>query len=512
MFRDVCPACDPRQRIRDRVGAFMSPPQLALGVLASTVLSVFQPNWRALALDKLEYPPLREVKVPDYTVHKLKNGVKVYLMEDHEIPLIGGTLTFRGGTRSEPDGIAGVGPMTASVLRSGGSESLPAEVLDEFLASKAAYMGAAADGTSFSVAFSCLSEDFDEVLPAFRGLVRSPIFPQEKLALAKRQSFGVISRRNDDPNDIVRREVLKLVYGKKSPYAKSLEFDTISPIQVSDLKNFYFTRAVPNNAVFAISGNFETKKLLSELRSAFEEDWPDDPNVPSFPTPPVDETQAKGYRGKVFIANKPELSQSYVRAAEIGGKLNDPDYFALDVINQILNGLGGRLFNEIRSKDGLAYSVFGQWYAAFDHKGLFLAGGETSSADGSQLVEFLRRLEGTLRELDKEEISAEELDYAKESTLNSFVFNFTSLDDVLSRAVKYDFYNYPPDFADIYKKEIANVTAEDVLRASRERVVEEDLVYFVVANRKKVEPALKKAGYTVENWDISIPPPSSNPF
>eukprot|EP00188_Purpureofilum_apyrenoidigerum_P000612 Plantae.Rhodophyta-Purpureofilum_apyrenoidigerum.ctg12770.p1 GENE.Plantae.Rhodophyta-Purpureofilum_apyrenoidigerum.ctg12770~~Plantae.Rhodophyta-Purpureofilum_apyrenoidigerum.ctg12770.p1 ORF type:complete len:520 (-),score=95.52 Plantae.Rhodophyta-Purpureofilum_apyrenoidigerum.ctg12770:1029-2513(-) len=492
--------------------AFVSVPQVALGLLASTAISIFQPSSRVLALDKLEFPPLREVKVPEYTVHRLKNGMKVYLMEDHEIPLIGGTITFRGGTRSEPKKMDGVGAITASVLRSGGTEDMPTETLDEFLASKAAYMGAAADGSSFSVAFSCLSEDFEDVFPAFRGLVRSPLFPEEKLALAKRQSFGVISRRNDDPNDIVRREILRIVYGKDSPYAKSIEYDTVAPIQVSDLKQFYFTRAVPNNAVLAISGNFETKALLKEIQDTFEEDWQDDLNVPRYETPVVDDNQAKKSCGKVFIANKPELSQSYVRAAELGGKLSDPDYFALDVMNQILNGLGGRLFNEIRSKDGLAYSVFGQWYAAFDHTGLFLAGGETSSADGSQLVEFIKRLDSTLRELDKEEISAEELDYAKQSTLNSFVFNFTSLDDVLARAVKYDFYNYPLNFADIYKNEITNVTAADVLRASRERVVEDDLVYFVVANRKKVEPALKKAGFTVENWDISIPPPSKAPF
>uniref|UniRef100_A0A7S2Z8W1 Peptidase M16 C-terminal domain-containing protein n=1 Tax=Rhodosorus marinus TaxID=101924 RepID=A0A7S2Z8W1_9RHOD len=486
---------------------FACVPKVAISLAAAAAWALFEPTGLALALEKLEFPPVKNVTYPSYTKHKLNNGLVVYLMEDHEVPLVGGTITFRGGSRSEPEGKTGLAAITASVLRSGGTEELSGYQLDDFLAERAAFVGASANPSSFSVAFSCLSEDLESVLPTYQRMIRTPLFPEEKLALAKSQAFGGIARRNDDPNEIARREIVKLVYGPNSKYARSMEYSTVSSIRRSDLQGFYLERAVPNNATIAIVGNFKSDDVLKLVEQYFGEDWAPTEKNPKFEVPEVDKDRLGSLRGTVFIADKKELSQSYVRAAILGGRLDDPDYFALEVINQLLNGLGGRLFNEVRSKQGLAYSVFGQWYPAYDHPGIFLAGGETSSADGKQLVDFLSKLVDTLKDLDVTEISDKDLTYAKDSTLNSFVFNFTSPEEVLGRIIKYEFYGYPPDFAEKYLSGIRGVTPQAVLQASSYRIREDDLIYLIVANQSKVEPALKAAGYNVVPCDIKIPPP-----
>lgn len=487
-----------------------APPNFAMSVLAAAAFAVLPAsNALALAVDKMQFPVLKDVRPAKYSKHSLSNGLTVYLLEDHEVPLVGGTITFRGGVRAEPVGKHGLAAISASVLRSGGSETTPGTEMDELLASKAAFIGASAEGSSFSIAFSCLKEDVGDIFPQFVDLTRKPIFPEDKIALAKRQVSGAISRRNDDPNDIAQREVLKLVYGKSSPYAQVTEYATIAPITRMDLQEFYQQQAQPNNGTLAVVGDFESSKMLKEIKKLLEKDWPRSNSLS--PTlgmpPPIDPQVTAMNRGLVFLVDKPELSQSYVRIAELGGMLKDPDYCTLDVINQILNGLGGRLFNEIRSKDGLAYSVFGQWYATFDHPGVFLAGGETSSRDGKQLVAFMQKLLSTLHQLDEEEVTQEEVDYATSSTLNSFVFNYTSVDAVLARAMKYAFYGYPEDFAERYRRGVSQVTPKDILEASRNRIREDDLVYLVVGNARSVESELKKSGYTVRHLDITIPPP-----
>ena len=148
---------------------------------------------------ELEFPPLPKLELPEYTRFKLENGIVVYLMEDHELPLIGGRALFRTGSRFEPENQVGLANLTGTVMRTGGTSQHSSEYINQLLEQKAAAVETGIGGTAGSARFSCLTEDLAKVFELFTEVIREPVFTEEKLDLAKQQWQGNIARRNDDP-------------------------------------------------------------------------------------------------------------------------------------------------------------------------------------------------------------------------------------------------------------------------------------------------------------------------
>ena len=161
-----------------------------------------------------------------------------------------------------------------------------------------------------------------------------------------------IARRNDDPDSIAGREFRKLIYGQDSPYARTDEYATVDRITREDLLKFYQQYFHPNNMILGIVGDFDTKKMRSLIQAKLG-DWQRNPNIAKPQLPEVSPANTGG----VFFVNQPQLTQSTVLIGHLGGRLDSPDYAALDVLNEVLNGFGGRLFNELRSRQGLTYCV-----------------------------------------------------------------------------------------------------------------------------------------------------------
>jgi zinc protease len=209
----------------------------------------------------------------------------------------------------------------------------------------------------------------------------------------------------------------------------------------------------------------------------------------------------------VFLVDRPELTQSYVELGHLGGVRNDPDYPILGVMNNVLSGFGGRLFNEVRSRQGLAYSVYGFWGTQYDYPGVFRAGGQTRS---EATVPFIESVRGEIERIRREPIAADELQLAKDSTLNSFVFNFASRAQTLSRLLTYDYYDYPQDFLFRYQDRVKATTVEDVLRVARIYLNPEQLVTLVVGDRAAIDPPLDRLNpnQDVTLIDVTIPQPS----
>ncbi|MCC5625088.1 pitrilysin family protein, partial [Nostoc sp. CHAB 5715] len=200
--------------------------------------------------------------------------------------------------------------------------------------------------------------------------------------------------------------------------------------------------------------------------------------------------------------NQPQLTQSSVLLGHLGGRFDNPDYPALDVLNGVLSGFGGRLFNEVRSRQGLAYSVYGEWSPRFDYPGMFIAGGQTRS---DATVQFVKALQDEIKRIQSQRVTAKELAFAKESTLNSFVFNFQDPSQTLSRLMRYEYYGYPADFLFRYQKAVAATTAADVQRVAREYLKPEKIVTLVVGNQTAIQPPLTQLAAKVTPIDITIP-------
>ena len=444
----------------------------------------------------LEFPLLAEISLPEYERYELTNGMVVYLMEDHQLPLVKGSALIKTGSRLEPAPKVGLAQTTGSLMRLGGTQQHSANEINQLLEQRAARVEVGIGTSSGSAGFNTLSEDLETVFNLFSEVLQEPAFSPQLLGFIKNQQQGGIDRRNDDPGSIASRELGKLIYGEDSPYARTIEYETIDNITRDDVVAFYEQYVRPENIILGVVGDFEPNTMKSLIENTLGKWQPNTPE-PEINIPSAQQKQGQG----VFFVNQPQLNQSNVLLGHLGGKFDSPDYPALSVVNGLLNGFGGRLFNDLRSRKGLAYTVYGFWSAGYDYPGVFIAGGQTAS---QTTVKFITSLLDEIKRVQTTAISSDELDYAKESILNSFVFKFENPSQTLSRLTTYEYYGYPQDFIFEYQKGVKATTIEDVQRVAQEYLKPENIVTLVVGNEEEINPPLSQLGQTVKSIDVTI--------
>jgi zinc protease len=473
-----------------------------------TLVSVMALSWQSPAAavtarhyTDLEFPPLSEIQIPAYERYQLPNGLVVYLMEDHELPLVSGSATFRTGERLVPGDQAGLGEIMGDAMRLGGTENYTADELNLALEQRAASVETSVDVDSGSAGFNALSEDLDEVFNIFAEVVKRPAFAPDRIEFLKNQYRGAIDRRNDNPDDIASREFRKLVYGDDSPYARTYEYSTLDNFSRDDIVAFYQASVRPDQTILAISGDIDPEQMKLLIADTFG-DWETEATAPTLPAAPSADQAKAG----MFLVDQPQLTQSYVQVGHIGGQRNAEDYPEMAVLNEVLNGFGGRLFNEVRSRQGLAYVVYAYWAANYDYDGIFIGGGQTRS---DATVPFIESVKQEIAKVRQSSVSEDELNRAKDAVLNSFVFNFQSPEQTLSRLVRYEYYGYPQDFVFQFREDVANTTAAAIQAAAQQHLQPENLVVLVVGNATDIQPPLSTLtpDQQVTQVDITIPPP-----
>ncbi|MBW4485527.1 MAG: insulinase family protein [Tildeniella torsiva UHER 1998/13D] len=478
-------------------------PLLALAGLLGVLLLAWQPSASALTprhYDELEFPSLRDIEIPAYERYALPNGLVVYLLEDHELPLVSGSATFRTGARFEPADKVGLANLTGEAMRLGGTTRLDADSLNQQLEQRAASIETNIDLSEGSASFSALSEDTAAVFGLFADVVQRPAFADDKIDLLKRQYGGGIARRNDDPDGITSREFRKLVYGADSPYARTVEYATLAAIDRGDIEQFYQASIRPEHTILGVVGDFDSAQMKQWIADYFS-DWQGVGEALEDTLPSVEQAKAG-----VFLVSQPQLTQSYVELGHLGGQLNYPDHAALAVMNEVMNGFSGRLFNEVRSRQGLAYSVYAYWAPRYDHPGLFIGGGQTRS---EATVPFIQSTLAEINRIRTTSITDAELAQAKDAVLNSFVFNFQSPGQTLARLIRYEYYGYPQDFVFQFQDQVREATAAQVQAAAQARLNPDQLVILVVGNPAEIQPGLDALApnTAVTPIDITIPQP-----
>ena len=384
------------------------------------------------------------------------------------------------------------------LIRGGGTHAKTGDQIDEELENIAASVESNMGETNASLSFAGLKESVDAVLAVFKQVVTDPEFRQDKLDLALAQARSGIARRNDDAQGIAERELSNIVYGRNTPYGWTIEYEHLARIHREDLQQFYRRYYFPKNMLLAVYGDFSSAEMKDKLERLFA-DWQVE-QPPVLPFPAVTAKAAPG----IFLAEKPDVTQTFFTIGLLGGTLRDPDYPALEVASHILgSGFTSRLMSQIRTKLGYAYSIGAGWGAAYDHPGTFRISGSTKSATTTETIEAIRA------EVDKmrtSQVTEQELATAKDSVLNSFVFFFDSPAKTLNRTLTYEYFGYPKDFLARYQKEIAAVTRADVLRVFREHIQPNDLTIVAVGNSKDFGKPLSALG-KVEAIDLTIPEP-----
>ncbi|HEY4361816.1 MAG TPA: pitrilysin family protein [Bryobacteraceae bacterium] len=447
---------------------------------------------------ELKYPPMGQVKIPEPVQATLSNGMRVFLLENHELPLISGSVMVRTGNLFDPADKKGLSSIMAEVMRSGGTKAKSGDQLDVELENIAASVESGMDETSASVSFSALKESTDTALAIFKEVLTNPEFRQDKIDLSITQARSGIARRNDEPDGIADRELQRILYGPNTPYGWQVEYTDLANIHREDLQAFYRRYYFPKNMMLEVYGDFNAAEMKDKLEKLFA-DWKvEQPAVPAFPK--VTAPAAPG----VYLAEKPDVTQTFFSIGELGGVRSDPDYASLEVAANILGeGFTSRLVKEVRTKLGYAYNIAAVWSAQWDHPGTFRIVGSTKSMT---TIETIQAIQTELQKIRMEPVTDKELQDAKDAALNGFVFNFASPAQTLSRAVRYEYYGYPKDFVFTYQKALGAVTKADVLRVAQARFKPENLAIVTVGNPKDFGKQLSTVG-KVMPIDLTIPEP-----
>ena len=445
---------------------------------------------------QIKTPALRQFSMPQPKRIQLGNGMVIFLQEDHELPLVRGSATIRGGERDVPAAKTGLIDIYGQAWRTGGTAKQTGDELDQFLESRAAIVETGADADSSSVSMNVLKGDLDTVFPIWLDLLRNPSFRQDKIDLARTQVNTAISRRNDQPGGILTRESTRLGYGPNSPYARQAEYATVASITRQDLLDFHKRTVHPNNIIVAFIGDFDSAKMEKRLRDAFSS-WPRGPQIPK-----PDTTISPAKPGLYFVS-KEDVTQANIAMVHPGIDRTNPDYYAVQVMNEVFSGgFSGRLMQSLRSQRGLTYGVGGGIGAQWDYPGLFRVQMSTKSESTLESIDALR---GEVRRLVNDPVTEAELSLAKESILNAYVFTMDSREKALQQRVLLEFYGFPADYFTKYPTMIEKVTAADVQRSAQKYVHPDQLAVLVVGNQANFEKPLSTIG-TVTPIDITIPP------
>lgn len=432
---------------------------------------------------KLTFPPL------DFTIPKservtLSNGMVVYLLEDHELPLVNVTAYIRTGSIYEPEELAGLAGITGAVLRSGGTVSLSPEELDAELEFMASGVESGIGDDLGNVSMYTLKKNLDRTMSLFAEVIIAPAFSDARFELARKNTLEAIRRQNDDPKGIAGREIRRSLYAGH-PLGRVATSETVQRIGRDDMIAFYKRFYRPQGMILAVSGDFDSAEMKSRLEKLFGGWRPAGEPLPAvaepLPTP----------RREVLFAQK-QVSQSVVRMGHLGVEKNNPDQYAIRVMDYILGGgFTSRLTQEIRSNQGLAYHAGSRFDIGRRFPGLFIAETETKAASTARAISLMDEI---IAGMTKEPVSTEELLLAKESIINSFIFGFAKADSVVNQQARLEFYGFPDGYLESFRANIARVTRDDVLRVSRKYLRPDLLSVMVVGDGKKFDKPLTTFG------------------
>jgi zinc protease len=450
--------------------------------------------------EKIPIPPLHAFHPQEPKRIALKNGIVLFLQEDHELPFVSGSVLIPGGSRDEDAAKCGLIDLYEQTWRTSGSEKMSGDAMDDLLASKAAHIETGGDDDSTALSWNSLKGDTDLVYNIAMDLLFHPKFDEQKLQLAKQQVATSIVRRNDDSGEIASREAAKLVYGANSPYARQPELATIAPVTVADLQGWH-DNSIGGKLIVSISGDFDPAAIEAKLRATFE-------GLPQAKPHPVEHNTFSGPTPGVYFIDKEDVNQSQVRIVGLGTDRHNPDVPTLSVMNDVLGGgFASRLFQKVRTQLGLAYAVGGGIGADWDHPATFQTYVLTQS---SSTVDAIQQAYKVLDGLVAQPFTEEELKRAKDNILNSFLFRYDTRDKVLAERVRLEYYGYPPDYLETYKAALEKVTVADLDRAAKKYIHPDKYAVLVVGNGPEIKPGLDELHMgPVHNVDITIPQPGA---
>src|SRR5215471_15232018 len=356
-------------------------------------------------IDRLKFPPL-EFTPPTAERVNLPNRMTLFILENHEIPVVDISALIRTGDIYDPADKVGLAEMAGTVMRSGGTVSQTPDQINQKLEFIAASVETGMGDDRGSARLSCLSRDLDTVLPIFADVLMHPAFRQEQLEIARGQMLDGIQRQDDTPQSIADRIFPQLIYGKDSPLARSPTEQTVKRITRDDLIKFHARFYHPSNVILAITGDINKDSIGTRIQQALA-GWSESKPEPE---PPINVAPATT-RSTYFVHR--DVNQSSVRIGNLALKQSDPDYFPLAVALQVLGGgFSSRMFNQLRTKQALAYAASASLSGGLGAPGYVFTFSETRADATVTAIETILKL---MTEIREKPVTEQELASAKAS-------------------------------------------------------------------------------------------------
>ncbi|MDX2005812.1 MAG: pitrilysin family protein [Meiothermus sp.] len=418
----------------------------------------------------------------------LPNGLVVYLIEDRSLPLVSGRMYVRAGNYYDPQEKIGLAALHAQVMRNGGAAGKDPDAVDLTLEGLASSVEVASNTFFTEVSFSSLTDNLDQTLQLWSEIMLRPDYNPQRLELYRGRTLEGIRRRNDQPVGVAQREfIARINANHPSGFISSTQ--SVQSITRDDLAAFQARYFRPRNAVLALSGDFNSGEMLAKLTrllSSWNTGAAELPRLPTYNPAP---------RPTIYFIQRP-VTQSVVYMGLPTVQAYRAGYAELDLLSNVFGGgFGSRLFDEIRSRRGLAYQVGSAQQQGFGFPQPFLA---VSISRVEKTVEVVQAMLDEARKISAEPVSADELELFRENILNGAPFRFASRQAVVERQARVHLLGLRPGYYEDYLEQLTKITPESMLAAAKRYVRPENFVIVVLGDESKFEAPLSRLGNVVK--------------
>jgi predicted Zn-dependent peptidase len=429
--------------------------------------------------------PPPPVSVPAIQKHTLSNGLAVWIVEQHEVPVAEIDLIVRSGSAADPAGQYGVASFTATMLDEGAGTRDALAIADaiDFLGAELT-TGSGVDASLVRL-HSPVSR-LESALPVMADVVARPTFPEKELERIRTERLTALQQSKDDPAEIVRAAFPLVVFGPSHRYGIAAVGTSASlrSLGAADLRAFHSAHYTPANAALMVAGDVKAGALLPLLEKAFGGWKGTAAPAAKIPEPP----QLRSRR--VVIVDKPGAAQSQVRIGWVGVPRGTPDFYALQVLNTILGGsFSARLNQNLREEHGYAYGASSSFDMRRVSGSFFAAAGVQTDKTAESVREFFNELTGILKPIPSEEISK-----AKNYLALSFPRDFETTRDLAGQLAQMYVYDLPADYFNTYVEHIQAVTPGDVHEVAKRYIQPDKFAVVIVGDRKVIEGPVKALG------------------
>ena len=393
-----------------------------------------------------------------------------WLVEDHLNPMIAVSIAFLGGAALDPSGKEGLARMTASVLDEG-SGDMDSQAFQLRLEELSITLQFDADRDTFGGTLRTLTANRDEAFALLKQALTAPRFDPEPVARMRSQLQAMLRRQAENPGSIANKRFFSTIF-PDHPYGRPVggTEQSIAAITVDDMRSFVAERLTRDNLVIGVAGDITPEELARLLTSTFAE-------LPEKAAPNgVQNTEAEA-EAAIVVVEQP-ARQSAIIFGQRGLKRDNPDYYAATVMNRILGGGGftSRLYQEVRDKRGLAYSV-GTSLVPLAHAGLIVGSAGTANERAGETIDVVR---DQWRRMAEKGATAEELADAKTYLIGSFPLRFTSNGSIAGILAAMQIYDLGIDYLDRRNALMDGVTLDDVNRVAEDLLDPSALTMIVV--------------------------------